>query len=394
MENGHVLVGFGEGVRGVMARFAYFAACVAALIGMVVLATGRDASAQGRGAIACGTFYTVVRGDTLHAIASRVYPTPDYMAIYRANRSFMPSPAEIEIGDRLLIPCLDGSGFQAREDALAGLSGGGTPGASSAVPPSAPVTDGQGGGAMSLDPIARIVVLSEAAPYAGKRLPEGGMVTEIISRAMLRAPRPVDYEVVFDDAAVDPVAALAAGEFDLGFPVARPDCARATDLSDIQRRLCDGFVFSDVVATVETRFYVAAGNALASATNDAALGGKRLCRAAGRFSGTGPEVSGSDVVRERRTRDCFVQLSAGNVDVVSASGSALDALESQLGSGAAAVEATGLRRSHTIHVVAPRENARGKAFLVTLNQGLAEIRRSGEWATVVGNHLALEANAI
>ncbi|MBK0399644.1 transporter substrate-binding domain-containing protein [Limibaculum sp. M0105] len=353
-----------------------------------------EAPAQGRGPIACGSFYTVVRGDTLHAIASRAYPRPDYMAIYRANRGFMPSPAEVEIGDQLLIPCLDGSGFQTRDEALAGLA---PQGAANAAGETASTGQAQGAQTEPVagqSPTARIIVVSEAAPYAGKRLPEGGMVTELVTRAMLRAPSLVDYEVYFDETEVDPVDALAAGTFDLGFPIARPDCGNAPALGARQRRLCEGFIFSEPFAEVETRFYVAAGDPLAASTDLSAVSGKRVCRATGRFPGDVPDVEGIEVLREAHTRDCFALLASGGTDLVSASGPGLDALMPHLGADGAAVEATGLRSRRTIHVIAPKDNPRGQTFLLTLNRGLEATRQSGEWSEVVGNHLALEANTI
>ncbi|MCL5777815.1 transporter substrate-binding domain-containing protein [Limibaculum sp. FT325] len=366
----------------------------------VLLGAETDAAAQGAGPIACGTFYTVVRGDTLHYIASRAYPTPDYLAIFRANSGFMRSPAEIEVGDQLLIPCLDGSGFQTREAALAAL----TPGAEAAT--SAPAAEGTvapapagpaAGGALG-GALARLFVLPDAAPFAGKRLPEGGMATELVSRAMLRAPTPVDYEVVFDEVADGDMSsaldALAEGRFDLAFPAARPDCENAAALSGVERRLCESFAFSAPVAEVETRFYVRAGDGLAAASDAASLSGQRLCRAAERFGGGLPHLPEAQLTRAPRTRDCLDQLAAGAVDVVAASGPGLDRVEGRLRLADAAVEASGLRRRQTIHVIAPRDAARGQVFLGALDNGLDAIRRSGEWSEVVGNHLAVEPGTI
>ncbi|MDT8344109.1 MAG: transporter substrate-binding domain-containing protein [Thermohalobaculum sp.] len=350
------------------------------------------AVAQGAGPIACGTFYTVVQGDTLSRIAERAYPGEGwrFQAIYEANRSAIPSAARIEIGDRLLIPCLDGTGFQTREAALAGLAPGGatTAGAGAGAQPTATSPAAVGA-------VARILVLAEAAPYSGRRLPEGGMVTELVSRAMLRAPSAVGYEVVFEDARGAPEDAVTAGAFDLGFPVTRPDCARAATLAPAQRRLCEGFVYSQPLIEIENRLFVAPGSEIAAASDPGQLFGLRICRPAGSFTGdlTDEELVEPNIrlVRAAGLAGCFDALLAGRADVVVASGPDLDARLAQVGSAARASEIALMRRTRTIHAVAPKGNARGQAFLATLDRGLAELRASGEWSEVVANHLAQQA---
>lgn len=364
---------------------------------MPVLAT-TPSGAQDRGPIACGAFYTVVRGDTLHRIAVRAYDTGNYAPIFEANRSFLRSASLIEIGDRLLIPCLDGSGFRTRDEAMAALGQTHAPGASAAARDAGEAAPSQAAGSAPSGPFARILVLAEAAPLAGRRLPEGGMITELVSRAMLRAPAPVDYEVVFPEGDALRADAIGNEGFDLGFPVARPDCARAAGLPAEQGRLCSEFLFSDPLMDIETRVFVRAGDKLASATDPQQFRGLKACRPVGTFTGDlGVEgLASTDVtlVRAARARDCFAELGTGAADIVILGGPDLARVMAATDLGASVVEIVALRRSRSLHVVAPRGNLRGQAFLTTLNRGLAELRESGEWTAVVGNHLAFQARGL
>ena len=90
----------------------FLAALLAAIAG-----PSSEVAAQAR--IACGSFYRVAPGDTLHRIATRAYGKGDYQTIFEANRDILPDISRIAVGDELLIPCLDGSGPQTRREALA-----------------------------------------------------------------------------------------------------------------------------------------------------------------------------------------------------------------------------------------------------------------------------------
>ena len=70
-------------------------------IGMVFV----PADATARSPIACGTAYTVARGDTLFKIARRAFGNGKlYKQIFEANREILPNPASVEIGTEILIP--------------------------------------------------------------------------------------------------------------------------------------------------------------------------------------------------------------------------------------------------------------------------------------------------
>src|SRR6056297_1514952 len=79
------------------------AVAVAAAAGITTLAAGQ-AQAQEQ----C-SFYTVVRGDVLSAIASAADVPGGFRTLFNANTNVLASPNQLEVGQVLAIPCADGS---------------------------------------------------------------------------------------------------------------------------------------------------------------------------------------------------------------------------------------------------------------------------------------------
>ena len=97
---------------------------VALMLGIGIAVVPTDATA--RSPIACGTTYTVARGDTLIKIAERAFGNGLlYKQIFEANSEILPNLDSVAIGNELLIPCLNSTGKVVREDALAQGGGGG-----------------------------------------------------------------------------------------------------------------------------------------------------------------------------------------------------------------------------------------------------------------------------
>ncbi len=107
-----------------MSRVTLHTAVTAALLGIGTAAI--PVIAVAKPPIACGTIYTVARGDTLIKIAERAFGNGLlYKQIFEANSNILPNSASVDIGNELLIPCLDGTGKVVREGALAQDGGGG-----------------------------------------------------------------------------------------------------------------------------------------------------------------------------------------------------------------------------------------------------------------------------
>lgn len=362
--------------------------------GLVVAAFGAmpgSASAQGTGSIACGGIYTVVAGDTLSLIADRAYgATGSFRRIFDANRDLLRSPTFIEIGDQLYIPCLDGSGPATREAFLAG-GGRVAPSASAqvtgvaAAPPAGSIT-------LPEDAFAPLQVLEAVEPFAGPRLPEGGMITELIARALLRAPAPVSFDVRFEGGRAAWSEVLDPDEHFLGFPAVRPVCSRPGGISDTARSRCVEFTYSAPLFEYQVAGHVLSGGPFAGASQPADFAEARICRPVGLLIGDLEEdgLAGApgDLRRPADTAACLRLLEAGEVDMVTAEAQEIDRAARELGLSARLSEVAGLSRTISIHAVAPRSDQQGAAFLALIDSGLAAMRQSGEWRTVIENHLS------
>lgn len=288
-----------------MSRKLHQGAFVAAFFAGVAVAAVPTV-ALGKSPIACGTLYTIQRGDTLFKIARRAYADGhQFDRIYEANRDFLPNEASVEMGDQLLIPCPDGSGPDTRREAIAqgilesaeGIGSSGQSGETVALEPATepalatmprllppPVADepvrergnllqkavelayaaalpgsfvANPAAPESLltrmypdpartsetetdtpDPVAeatphariRFLAGSDASPYARNELPHGGMITELITRAVDAAAPDQAFRITFvANDSTHLAELLTDGAFDVGFPWYKPDC-RAPDL--------------------------------------------------------------------------------------------------------------------------------------------------------------------
>lgn len=339
---------------------------------------------------ACGSQYRVVRGDTLHKIATRAYGTGNYQVIAEANNGTLANIARIEIGDNLLIPCLDGV-----------MPGIGTPNtntpntriAALASLPQAPTAtasailrgDGGAGGAIG------IVTGSDFAPFTHSALPEGGMITELVRLAMASAgPERTITVVVVEDWSAH-LDLIDQGIFDLGFPWYRPDCSKVERLGASMQQRCAGFDFSDPLFEVAMAYYVQAANPLTGATGYDRLTGRRICRPANYFTfdleQEGLTAPNATVIFAPSAADCFNRLMRGDVDVVTLSRPLAQDQITRLGLDDRVAEIPALASLQTLHAVAPKGDPDGRAALDLVNTGLADLQSSGRWFEVVSRHL-------
>jgi polar amino acid transport system substrate-binding protein len=365
--------------------------------------------------IACGTIYEAQWGDWLRKIAARAYGEDNYFAIYQANRDVLRDISSLAVGARLLIPCLDGTGPSTRAEAktmgmlddpsaeaefvAAPVVAATAPAVSAPLPEvgaslveaSSPVPEISLAAVVADTPDIGLLSGPDFAPFADPRLPKGGMITELVSLSLARAAPDRPARLSFVDDWSHHLRLLDSGEFDIGFPWYKPDCARADRLTGTMRERCTGFVFSNPLYEIAMRFYVRAGDPLAEATAPEALFGKRICRPAGYFTF---DLEQAELFEPNVTRvippaaaDCFAWLARGDVDVVSVSALAAADGISQLGLDGRVVPVAALASSQTLHVIAPKGNAEGRAYIDLVNEGLTELQMSGRWFEVVSRHL-------
>lgn len=360
---------------------------VAATIALFVPLIQLPVGATVRDHAGCGSIYQVVSGDTLHEIAVKAYGAGKYEVIFEANRDILSSDSRIEIGDELLIPCLDGvrPRVGTMQLARAPVAGAGQVSRTPSPGASAVMSDHDGSGG----DIA-FVTGSDFAPFVHPALPEGGMVTELVRLAVADADNDRDIHIALvEDWSAHP-GLIEDETFDLGFPWYRPDCSRVLNLGASMRRRCAGFDFSAPLFEVEIGYYVRAGDPLAEATVYERLSGSRICRPANYFTfdleQEGLPGPATGLVIAPAAADCFRWLEQGKVDVVTLSEMIAVEEITRLGLDSRVDGIPELASVQTMHVVAPKGNAKGRAYLDLIDGGLADLRASGRWFEVVSRH--------
>ncbi|MEM9783788.1 MAG: hypothetical protein AAF899_15115 [Pseudomonadota bacterium] len=361
--------------------------------------------------ISCGGTYQVRPGDTLSEIAVRAYGAGRFGPIFDANRNRVSSPQRLEVGVNLFIPCLDGRGQplpRGVRPAGIGTQADATPEPQPEPEPEAPVeaaalsvsdapTFRTAPNALSQAIIAqvpegatvRLLAVNPQAPYVGYQLPEGGMLTEVVQRALYRSPVLLDFDVTYRGG--NAIGDVSEGGFDLGFPVRRPNCEAETLSADAEA-VCSAFFFSAPIYTTGISMYVTTTGDFSNAATAEDLRGARLCRPEG-MSIDDLQASGltSGVVSFVRARDiveCFLLLNNGDVGVVSVSPEDGKAALDLMPDTRRIKAINNIGRGQAVHVAAPRSGRLAQAYIEIINEGLAEMRSSGEYAAVVENHLA------
>jgi hypothetical protein len=390
--------------------------------------------------IACGALHTIERGETLFKIADRAYDDGwQYKRIFEVNRDVLPDEKSIEIGDQILIPCLDGTGPRTRRAAMAqtslGAIGGGRtvpPHRASAGPPQsarnhtagttatgvlrraaavvqgttlsgksllgAVTTDGEAvattTGAVTSDSALRLLISRAPAPYAGETLPRGGLIPEIISRAVHAATPEQRLGVdVVNDWSGYLNRLLLDDAFDVALPWYKPACATPERLGAAGKLVCSRFEFSRAIVEVPFSYYVRSDNSVLGTRDYGDLFNQRLCRVEGPVPFTLEENGLAEPTVSIHTADtaaeCFVQLSQNDVDVVAVTAAEAGRQIRDLGISRAVSEIEGLRSMETLHALVLKSNPRGRVYLDQINRGLTTLMASGTWFKIVTVHQGL-----
>ncbi|MEM7177909.1 MAG: transporter substrate-binding domain-containing protein [Pseudomonadota bacterium] len=350
-------------------------------------------SAQGVGPIECGTAYQVVKGDTLNSIAVRAYKVGNHRVIQRANRSQLPNGNIIEIDQRLLVPCLDGSGPQTVEEYVA------RGGVIEAPETELALTQPQRLAAPVAKGRIKFLTGSDYAPFTDEDMPEGGMITELVKRAMKHADERQDYRVTFvNDWGPHLSILLPEGAFDMGFPWFKPDCSKIALLSEGMQSRCRDFIFSDPFFEVNIGYYVNKASPLAAAKTYGDLAGKVICRPRGYFTFDLEQEGLSEpniiMLTLPTPEGCFKALRDGVADVVSLNTWLAEEELANLNTKDQTVELNDLGTVQTLHVITPKTNANGPSYVTLVNKGLSEMKQSGEWFEVVSRQLTAQGQKL
>ena len=346
--------------------------------------------------------YTVKANETVFTISETYYGTLEqWSLIFYSNPSKVTNPMQVPEGTVLNIPCPpNGAGFAAGAVETALPAPEPEPeGVEAATPAPAPAVR-LSADSTAFEPDAtplqsdnaemKLVTVSNFAPFTDLEWPGQGMVVELMNAALENAPNPVSYSINWDSRWNEPVPQLQERQFDMGFPVKKPDCT-----GNPSQNTCVEFHFSDPIVEVLTLVFVKRGSDVKFSA-DADMIGRRLCRPAGEplydlDRADRRWVSDGRVQLERPATavQCFEMLNAGVVDAVAMN---------EFTGWKAIVEAGLVGRVlpletplgvEGLHVAISKRHWRGTTHLYRVNAGLAALKQHPRYEEIVSRHLGV-----
>ena len=334
----------------------------------------------------CGTDYAIKEGETLAEIAGRIYGNPtQWTVIFYANQDRLSGNVSLLVpGLALRLPCIGGT----QPGPLPVIA---------TTPAQAPAT---GGPAFIISKFVRRVEFLTAdgfAPYTGRSLEGGGMLTHVINSAMglikEEGKGRFDYGVSWvNDWSAHLRPLLLTRSFDMGFPWARPNCD-AINLDQASQYRCQRFFFSEPLYEEITKLFVRT-NSRIKALKTEEIAGATLCRTVGQpvheldEHGRNWVKDGKIVLLQPPTVDeCFRLLDSGAVHGV---------VEGEL-VGRASITSLGIGDKvrmieqpvalTTYHVLVSKSHPHARTIIYYVNSSLEKLRDSGEYDRIVERHL-------
>lgn len=369
-----------QGVRWPMGLLAVAAAIA------VVAGTMRPGTVDAQ---TCGTEHTVKEGETLAQIAGRVYGNPtQWTVIFYANQDRLGGNISLLIpGLPLRLPCIGGTQ---------------SPAATVVQPAPAPTA-----AAPSVEPMfvissilhrVEFLTADGFAPYTGRSLEGGGMLTNVISAAMglikEESKGRFDYGISWvNDWAAHLNPLLLTRAFDVGFPWARPDCEGGTALDQSSQFRCQRFFFSEPLYEVLTGLFVRNNSKVKSLRRDD-ISGMTLCRPAGypihELDKGGRNWVKDGIVtlmRPPSVDECFRLLDTGAVDGVVEAELAGRASMTSLNLGGKVRMIDQPVALTTYHVLISKSHPHARTVLYYINASIEKLRERGEYDRIIERHL-------
>ena len=362
----------------------------------------------------CDFDYVIQAGDTLPDIAETAFGRRTYSLIYARNFGKIVNPANLPVGEAIVIPCLPGDASQTPDAAALQARMEGLSAATEAVvaaeqptdPNDADANEGdevvvttsstfQSAPELDIAPRYRFLTSSGQPPFSDESLRNGGMASELTSRAMRRLSGEDGHEIIFiNDREKHLRELLLKGSFDVGFPWIKPSCEQIAILEEnfpFDAWMCANFEFSEPFYEVVSGFFIRKGE-FSSRSTWSTFATSSICRPSGEpakdliINGITDEFA--DIYAPKTARDCVELLMTGIVDAISADVFEIESAMFEMGVESRMEELPELSVLTTYNAVAPRGKESSIAALDALNQGMLELKLSGEWFRVVARHLA------
>jgi uncharacterized protein len=236
------------------------------------------------------------------------------------------------------------------------------------------------------------------APLADERLPDGGLITALVSSSLSRvgqgdAPH-LEVDVRWTRSALPPIQSLLSDRsIDLSLPWESADCERPNDLMQASAVLCDNALYTDPILQVVIGLFTLSDGGLKFDTDESILG-KTICipldRDVSTLNGNGRNwLSEKRVVALRQPTlvDCISAVQKHEADAFIANDLEGRYVLGRLGLGALFRMAERPLGTRGVHAIVSRDHAQASELIDTVNRGLKQLKRSDAYAAIVRRHL-------
>lgn len=335
----------------------------------------------------CGGNYTVKGGDSLSLIADSLYKdAKKWTAIHQGNVGKIGSnPDSIRVGQTLRLACIGGLPL--------GLEGGTVQAAATSTSDTAVVqTSSSASAAVQVAATARkikLVTADDYAPFTDRKLPGGGLITEVVDSAMKNNPSVNDFGIyVVNDwsSHLDPL--LTDAVMDLAYPWYKPDCKAMPD-----NWRCQNLHFSEPMFEILVLLFTSKDRPF-SFNSDADMAGKTLCRPKGFFThdleGNGRLWLTNGTVKLKQPitmANCFEMLQSGEVDAVAINEFSGRTAIKDLELGDKVNVLPKPLSIEGLHVVVGKSHPQADEMLTLINDGLGSLKASGDYQRIIDSHM-------
>jgi uncharacterized protein len=241
------------------------------------------------------------------------------------------------------------------------------------------------------------VLAAGRAPLADQRLPDGGLITALLSASMKMTDRrdAGRSEIDVRWTATLPTIGILQSEsaIDLSLPWESADCEQPNDLEHASAMLCDDVLYSDPVLQLVIGLFALSDSGFEFNTDDTIFG-KTICVPLDRdisvLNGDGRKWLSDkriSVVRRPTLLDCISLAQQREADAFVASD-----LE-----GRYALGQLGLSRlfkmmerplgTRGVHVIVRKDRPQAEELVNDVNQGLKQLKQSDAYSTIIRQHL-------
>jgi polar amino acid transport system substrate-binding protein len=242
------------------------------------------------------------------------------------------------------------------------------------------------------------ILATGRAPLAEQSLPDGGLITALVSSSLGRAgqgdAKPAEIDVQWAKSAQAPIQSLLNDRsIDISLPWEKADCERPNDLVQTSAVLCDNAVYSDPILQVVIGLFTLSDSAFKFDT-DESIFGKTICVPQDRDV-TALNENGRNWLSEKRVTalrqpalvDCISAVQKGEAEAFIANDLEARYTIGKLGLGSLFKMAERPLGMRGVHAIVSKEHPQASELIDAVNRGLRQLKQGDVYATILRQHL-------